>query len=319
MAQQRHHPTSPSNRKEKRRSDYLSSKWKMRDLLALSFAADMQYASMEHIGEWLAPEYLPASDEPPPDAPPTEEQERPGRGGPRTGQPWPQDRRKRIQAVRRTATERWRDKFHAIEIYQGPEGLAPWIRVTQEGLRRLGKPWKETPFPTDMTLFLPGSHVDLINRTRLLLARGKAGAPKHHWISERAIEATYPQKAPGVALPHLPDGAIELLEKGAWSIRKKDDTVLMEMEMAAGQRVAIEVEKSRKDFERLEHRVLPSLLEHYDFVWYFCSTQGARQAIYAARRDHLHTEEDRQRIRILDLHEYLPLDTLQRQAYPFLG
>ncbi|GHO49790.1 hypothetical protein [Ktedonospora formicarum] len=52
---------------------------------------------------------------------------------------------------------------------------------------------------------------------------------------------------------HLPDGAMELLEKGTWSIRRKDDTVIIKM--AAGKRITIEVQKSRKDFKCLEHRV----------------------------------------------------------------
>jgi len=96
---------------------------------------------------------------------------------------------------------------------------------------------------------------------------------------------------------------MHLKEDGTWDIRVAGqvvDTVAMQRE----QRVAIEIELSRKSFERLNHRVLPSLLEHYDYVWYFCD-EPARQAVYKARGEYLKAEADQRRIRIMKLEDYL--------------
>src|SRR5690349_14904452 len=98
---------------------------------------------------------------------------------------------------------------------------------------------------------------------------------------ERAIAATFPPKEAGVLLPCLPNGVMHLEDDGAWDIRVAGqivDTVAMQ----SGQTVAIEVELSRKSFERLNQRVLPSLLEQ----WYFCEEQ-ARHAVHKARGEYV--------------------------------
>ena len=61
--------------------------------------------------------------------------------------------------------------------------------------------------------------------------------------------------------------------------------------------LGVEIELSRKSYERLATHVLPGLLEHYDFVWYFC-LQEAYHAVVAARRNYVQTDEERKRIRI---------------------
>jgi hypothetical protein len=45
---------------------------------------------------------------------------------------------------------------------------------------------------------------------------------------------------------------------------------------------------------------------HHDFVWYFCLNATIKQAVADARREALTTDEQRRRVRILLLEEYLP-------------
>ena len=66
-------------------------------------------------------------------------------------------------------------------------------------------------------------------------------------MSERVIKVGYPQNTQGIVLPHLPDGALELDED---SFVKMADGILLPFRR--GDRLAIEVERSRKDFHRLE-------------------------------------------------------------------
>ena len=73
----------------------------------------------------------------------------------------------------------------------------------------------------------------------------------------------------------------------------------------AGQIVAIEVECSLKGDGRLAE-ILPDLVAHHDFVWYFCLTPTIKQAVADARRNALKTDDERRRVRILLLEDYLP-------------
>ena len=132
------------------------------------------------------------------------------------------------------------------------------------------------------------------------MARGDVSVPRHRWIGEREIEANLPLKEPGVTLPHKPDGYLELLDEGVWEIMRGDRSI-ERIPLMQGYRIGIEVELSRKSYDRLATHVLPSLLEHYDYVWYFC-LQDAYQAVVSARRDYVQTDQERKRIRILKLY-----------------
>ena len=151
------------------------------------------------------------------------------------------------------------------------------------------------------------SHNHLINQVRMLLARGGAGMPTNHtWRGERAIEAVLPPRQKDVRRPHKADGIIRLGEGGSWEVLSADKTrVLDTVQMHAGQIVGIEVECNQKSEHRLDE-ILPDLLMHHDFVWYFCLTKTIRSAVVKARREVLTTDEQRRRLRILLLEEYLP-------------
>ena len=101
---------------------------------------------------------------------------------------------------------------------------------------------------------------------------------KHTWVSERAIKASYPQHTPGIVLPHLPDGAMELDED---AFVKMADGELQPFRR--GDRLAVEIERSRKDFHRLDV-ILPDLLKHYVGVWYFCRPKAADAVLKTRER-----------------------------------
>jgi hypothetical protein len=147
---------------------------------------------------------------------------------------------------------------------------------TEYCLRWLGLPYRDTGFYEEAELH----HLSQVTAIRLRLARRPEGAEaawfQHTWISERAIKASYPQPAPGIALPHLPDGALELDEDAPVKMERG-----IELPLRRGERIAIEVELSRKDFARLQ-TILPDLLQHYSGVWYFCE-QKAYDAVVSTK------------------------------------
>ena len=283
-----------------RRSDYGTFKVTDRDWDGSLFVAEMKFVRYDTLGEYLAPGFEPANDT---SQTLDEKDEWPRHhGGKRTGIPWPGESRKRLNAVAQVVN-RWERKMGFAETWQPFASQPKWVRITEEGLRELGLPWAEIPFPERERLRHDAehnSHIHRMNQVRLSLARGDVEVPRHRWISEREIEANLPLKEPGVTLPHKPDGYLELEEDGAWEL-KRGDRSIERIPLLQGSRIGIEVELSRKSYERLGTQVLPSLLEHYDFVWYFC-LQEAYNAVVVARRDYLRTHEERKRIRILQLH-----------------
>ena len=104
---------------------------------------------------------------------------------------------------------------------------------------------------------------------------------------------------------HKLDGAIRLEEDGFWEVRAKDGSVLDTVAMKAGQIIGIEVECSQKSTARLAE-ILPDIVAHLDFVWYFCASSAIKQAVAGARKKALKTDDQRRRVRILLLEEYLP-------------
>ncbi len=292
-------------RSHKRRSNAGSSRFSARDADLLRLGAEQTFVRFDTAGEWLAPGYIPALALPPP-AQLADTTASVKRG-------WPADLRHRLMAVSRLM--RKLEARGYVEIIQPWSDQPAWFRATAQGLRALGLDWSEIAFPSayeDLEARLRHdryfkSHTHLINQTRLLLARGGAGMPrKHTWKGERAIEATLPPREPGVRRQHKLDGVISLEGEGSWDVLSADRTrVLDTVPMKAGQLVGIEVECSLKSTTRLA-QILPDIVAHLDCVWYFCLTPAIKQAIADARRDALTDKEQRRRVRILLLEDFLP-------------
>ncbi len=199
----------PEPEPEKHRSDFGTRKLTTRDWKGLPFVAEQQFVRYDTLGGWWDPGHEPATHESRQQQ--AKEGQKPGRGGKRTGLPWPKDYHRRLAAVTRIVDERW-VPMGLAESFQPFAGQPKWVRLTDLGYRILGLPWRETPFPEDLRTFWHDrerrSHIHCINQIRVYLAGGGAHAPKHTWISERALEAEQPLKEAGMTLPHLPDGVM---------------------------------------------------------------------------------------------------------------
>jgi hypothetical protein len=283
-----------TRRTRKRRRDAGRKKLSVRDWSGIRFAAEQTFVTEEQIAQWLAPGYEPACDLP------LEERESYTHGGNRMTIGWPRDRQRRLHAVAQLVS-RWENDHYLVETYQPLAGWSRWVRVTELALRQLGLPWKETPFPIEKDYLAPGCHYEQVTQIRLLLARSKLGVPRHVWIPERALLAEQGEAEAGTRRPHRPDAYLELLEDGSYDITRGKEVVAT-VPLRRGQRIAIELERTRKDDPRLDY-ILPDLLKYYTAVWYFCANTVVYDAVVKARRDVFRTDEERQRIRILRLEE----------------
>ncbi len=242
-----------------------------RSIRGLRFVAEQKAVSYVHLAQFFAPNYEPAC------ACPLFREDgmhQKARGGNRRNAPWPSDPRARLHAVSQLV-EKWQKKGFVCK--ERPYLDRPmWLWVTEAGLRWLGLPYRNAGFYEEAEL----THLSQVTAIRLRLARRpenpQAAWFRHTWISERAIKASYPQPAPGIVLPHLPDGALELDEDAQVKMERG-----IELPLQRGERIAIEVELSRKDFARLEI-ILPDLLQHYSAAWYFCEPK-AYDAVVSAK------------------------------------
>jgi len=287
---------------EKHRSDYRTFRKTDKDWSGWEVVGSMKWTRFDTLGELWDPRHEPAIT-----LAATKQQEKLTQGGSRTGRPWPRDWHHRSMAVARIVY-RWRDHGFA-KLYQPWDGQPQWVSLTEAGLAERHLPWHEVDWPEDDEDLRHDddyyiSHIHRINQIRMRLLGGAAGAPQHTWISERAIAADFPLKEAGMELPHLPDGVMFLQKDGFWNIELTSDEIVDTVEMKSGQKVAIEVELSRKSYPRLRWQVLPSLLERYDFVWYFAD-EDARKAVYKARDQYVPNQDDQRRIRIMKLQDYL--------------
>ena len=274
-----------------------------RDTDVLRFNAEQTFVRFDSFGEYLAPGHTPALAEPP--------ASQLADTSPPAKRAWPADSRHRLMAVSRLM--RKLEKRGLVDIIQPWADQPAWSRVTATGLHFLGLDWPETLWPEtpqDIEDRLRHdrewkSHNHLVNQVRLLLMRGGAGMPEGKWKGERDIEAALPERAKGYRRPHKADGLFYLLKEGSWSVMNTDGTrVVYTTSMQSGQLVAIEVECSRKSRPRLQD-ILPDLIEHHDFVWYFCLDEEVQRAVSDARKLFLETNTDRRRVRVLKLKEYL--------------
>ena len=290
----------PAPRKQRR--DAGSMRPSARDKDVVRFGAEQTFVRFDSIGEWLAPDHSPATDKP--------SQAQLSDTSAPAKRPWPQDRRHRLMVVILLLNKLERQGY--VEIIQPWSDQPAWYRATTQGLRSIGLDWEEIPFPEkyeDQEARLRHdryfkSHNHLINQVRTLLARGGAGVPPHTWKGERAIEIALPDREKGKRRPHKADGILQLLEDGLWEMKDADGTVVSTVPMKANQIVGIEVECSLKREKRLLE-ILPDLITHHDFVWYFCLTPTIREAVASARKQADLTDEQRRRIRLMKLEEYL--------------
>jgi hypothetical protein len=116
-------------------------------------------------------------------------------------------------------------------------------------------------------------HIHQVNHVRLTLARASQTGkqlPTHTWISERALAAAQAERFAGLSVGHRPDGALQLLD---------------------GSLEAVEVELSRKSYERLV-AILSELTtpdSGYARVRYFVSESTAGALVEA--RAQLHEQQ----------------------------
>jgi hypothetical protein len=281
-----------------RRSDYGTYDYTERDERLQLIVAQQTFISLDLLADFADPELRPAIDEPRDE---TKGKSKKPRGGKRDDVGWPLDRRKRLHAIAEIV-RRWERKQGYVEIWKPWEHEPAWVRMNEAGLRNLGLPWNEIPFPEKRKRLLSSGHPYQVNKRRLALARGSADAPKHTWLCERAIFYEQLQLDPNMIRAHRPDGVLLLKADGSFPL-KRGETVIEQIPLKAGQRIAAEIELSRKGFARLGNGILPSLLRSYDYAWYFCGNQEVYQTVVAARRDYLSTNEERKRIRILLLEE----------------
>ncbi len=253
----------------------------------------MKFVPFDLLGQYLAPDLSPAIDEPPDDSPDSPKP----RGGSRKDIPWPHDRKKRLHATTELV-RRWEKKMGYAESWRPWAHEPAWARINQAGLRALGLDWNEIPFPEDHRRLSINSHLYHVNKVRLHLVRGGSNAPAHEWISERKLYMDQYTQGIAVERAHRPDGVMLLKANGSYPLMR-GDIVIEDISMRKGQTAAIEVEMSRKNLERLGEGILPSLLQHYDYAWYFCTNREVYETVVQARRDYLHTNEERKRIRIL--------------------
>jgi hypothetical protein len=302
-------PNVPKKKKRRhssrKRRDAGSRRLKGRDRDILRLGAEQTFVRFDTAGEFLAPGFTQAIAEPPP--------EQLADSRPSVKRPWPADLRHRLMAVSRLLKKL--EGWGYVEIIQPWADQPAWYRVTAAGLREIGlDDWEEIPFPEDYENLEARlrhdqyftSHNHVINQVRMLLARGGASMPKQHeWQGERQIEHALPEREHGKRRPHKADGIIHLLEDGSWQLYSKDRSrVVGEVPMKAKQIIGIEAECTQKNDARLAE-ILPDLLAYHDFVWYFCWTETIQKAVADARLT-LASNEDRRRVRVVLLKEYLP-------------
>ena len=320
MSPRRRSPEPPEP-EEVRRADFGSYLLTPRDKAGLLFTGEQKYARYDTLGQRFAEGYTPATNVLPLGLRRTREQKeadeaqakeaafngltsensetsdvRPKRGGYRGIIPWPSDYRKRIHAVG-SIVDRWEKKMGFAKTWRPALDQPKWVTLTEAGLRYLGLPYEEVDWPDADTEY-ELEHYHHISMVRLYLARRRTEhIPEHHWICERELDLLdMPRKLAGEDVPTRPDGILEVTKDGTIELATGDIVPIRR-----GQRIAVEVELSRKNFQRYERVVFPSHLEHFAAVWYFCKVPDAYNAVVTARRDRLKTDEQRARISIRKL------------------
>jgi hypothetical protein len=256
----------------------------MRDKRGMEFVAHAKTARVDQLAQLFAPELSPAiDDEPRRRLKKNEPKPPPKLKGGMHG--WPQGRHQRVAATLPIVQD-WVDLGMAWKLRPWRDHPM-WIQLSPAGERWLGLSYTPIPFPAGEL-----EHIYVINEIRLFLLRSTQ-IPTHAWISERELQQNEPQKVAEMELPHRPDGVMILEESGQIKIRGE------EINLAGGERIAIEAERSRKNYKELA-KDLPSLMRHYDRAWYF-ATPGAYDTVSEARERYLVNPADRARLQIFRL------------------
>lgn len=257
-----------------------------RDKRGMEFVAHAKTARIDQLGQLFAPDLSPAvDDEPRRRLKKGETKPVPKQKGGVHG--WPQGRHQRVAATLQIVQD-WVDLGLALKLR--PYRDQPmWVQTTPAGERWLGLSYTPIDFPAGEL-----EHIYVINEVRLFLLRSSQ-VPAHAWVSEREMQQREPQKQAGMQLPHRPDGVM-ILEEGG-QIKVRGETI----DLDGGERIAIEAERSRKNYAELAEN-LPNLLQHCDRAWYF-ATPGAYDAVSEARDRFLHSQEDRARLQIFRLNQ----------------
>src|SRR5882724_5817397 len=142
---------------EKRRSDYESYKYNKLDERLQTLVAQQRFLSLDHLGDFADLALRPAIDEPPDDKPSDASETKKKRGGKRDDVGWPLDRKKRLHAITEIV-RRWEQKQRYVETWKPWEHEPAWVRINEVGLRNLGLPWNEIPFPEERKRLLPTGH-----------------------------------------------------------------------------------------------------------------------------------------------------------------
>jgi hypothetical protein len=241
---------------------------KWRERLALEFAAHGKTARIDQIAQVLAPDYAPAIDDLPRRRLRKGESKPPPK--PKGGKhDWPTGRYARVAATLPLVND-W-VAWGLAERHDAIDDMPDWVMPTEAGLRWLGLSsiYEPIDFPAGS---LP--HIYVTNEIRLFLMRASK-IPPYVWTSERELEMREPLKRRGMILPHRPDGVMTLEADG--QIELHGETIRLQ----AGERIAIEGERSRKEFDEIED-ILLDLLDNYDRAWYF-ATPGAYDAVSLTR------------------------------------
>jgi hypothetical protein len=170
-----------------------------------------------------------------------------------------------------------------VQTFSRSTTESDWLYLTAAGLRALNLPYNPwTPKPGSQF-----DHMFWVNEVRLLL---EDIYPEGRWVSERHTRHYR-------TLTHYPDGEFYPAQ--------------------ATTAIAIEVERSLKDSERLE-RILPWLVARYGTTWYFAvehdvlvRVRTKREALSSAHQERLfisHYDEDHQRWQT-DLRQASPRST----------
>lgn len=253
---------------EKQRRDVGRRTLDERDLRELGFTCYSTTARVDQLAQLSAPDLSPATDDEPRKRLRKGEVKPPPkpRGGPRPG--WPQGRHARLHAQMQIVNH-WVELGYA-EVERPNRDQPLWVVVTRAGMKRIGAPYDDVPFPEGNL-----EHMYLINEVRLFLLRSTK-IPQHTWTSERELSKNEPFKYAGLEVGHRADGVITI-EVDADFTRDKE-TIHLE----GGEKIAVEVERTRKDFAGLEEDILPDLLRQYERVWYFCNP-GPYDAVSKSR------------------------------------
>jgi len=253
---------------EKQRRDVGRRTLDNRDLRELEFVAYSTTARVDQLAQLSAPGLSPAIDDEPrkrlkkgePKPPPKP------RGGVRPN--WPMGRYARVHAQMQMVNH-WIDLGYAEKLRPNRDHPL-WVVVTREGLRRIGAPYDDVPFPEGNL-----EHMYLINEVRLFLLQSTK-MPKHTWTSERELQKNEPLKYAGLHVGHRADGVMTVEVDTEFT--RGNETIILE----GGEQIAIEVERTRKDFKGIETTIFPDLLKTYQRVWYFCNP-GPYDAISKSR------------------------------------